>query len=137
MKTQMDRARTKTDKKLNQMEREIGRIYENDPALLRALSKYQRYMQSVEDNTKDLYEEYINADDDHKDEAKKAYTDRVKQLTQGNKTYRSIVNAFVRTLATVNQKAVDVANNSMTEVYAINYNQVAVDCKKVGIKVDG
>jgi hypothetical protein len=40
-------------------------------------------------------------------------------------------------MAKVNQEALDVVNESMAGVYCINYNQIATECKRAGIKVNG
>lgn len=133
-----DRARQETDKQLNQMERAIGRIYQNDPALNRIKKKYMAYMKDVEEATKDAYTAYKNeTDTKRKAELKKAYMDEVKALTLENKKYKSIVSEFTRIMAGVNQQAIAVANSEMKKIYIENYNQVAVDCREAGIKVNG
>ena len=133
-----DRARQETDKQLNQMERAIGRIYQNDPALNRIKKKYMAYMKDVEEATKDAYTAYKNeTDTKRKEELKKAYMDEVKALTLENKKYKSIVSEFTRIMASVNQQAIAVANSEMKKIYIENYNQVAVDCREAGIRVNG
>lgn len=133
-----DRARQKTDKQLNQIERAIGRIYQNDPALNRIKKKYMAYMKDVEEATKDAYTAYKNEiDTKRKAELKKAYMDEVKALTLENKKYKSIVSEFTRIMAGVNQQAIAVANSEMKKIYIENYNQVAVDCREAGIRVNG
>ena len=134
----MDRARKKTDKRLNAMEKEIGRIYKNDPALNRIEKKFDAYMKNVQARTKDLYNAYVNESDrDEKEQKKKAYSDAVQALTLQSAEYRKILKQFTQIMAEVNQKALDVVNDSMIEIYTINYNQVAEECRKVGIKVNG
>jgi len=134
----VDRARAQTDKKLNQMEREIGRIYENDPALKRIEKEYAKYMKMVEKRTEAAYKAYMEEDDaEAKADLKKAYSDEVRALTLDSKEYKKLVKRITSTLSEVNQKAVDVANNAMADIYMLNYNQVAVDCRKAGIKVNG
>lgn len=133
-----DRARQETDKQLNQMERAIGRIYQNDPALNRIKKKYMAYMKDVEEATKDAYTAYKNeTDTKRKAELKKAYMDEVKALTLENKKYKSIVSEFTRIMADVNQQAIAIANSEMKKIYIENYNQVAVDCREAGIRVNG
>lgn len=134
----MDRARTQTDKKLNQMEREIGRIYEHDPALIRIEREYAKYMTMVKKRTEASYKAYVRETDwDIKMELKKAYSDEVRALTLDSAEYKKLIKKITIILAEVNQKALDVSNKAMREIYAMNYNQVAVDCKKAGIKVNG
>ena len=48
-----------------------------------------------------------------------------------------IIKEFTRVLAQVNQKALDVVNGTLPEVYAVSYNNVADECRRVGIKVNG
>lgn len=133
-----DRARQKTDKQLNEMERAIGRIYQNDPALNRIKKKYMAYMKDVEEATKDAYTAYKDeTDTKRKAELKKVYMDEVKALTLENKKYKSIVSEFTRIMAGVNQQAIAVSNSMMKKIYIENYNQVAVDCREAGIRVNG
>ena len=128
----MDYARKQTDKILNKMEREIGRVYESSPALLAVQKEYAKYMAKVKKETEAEYNAYKEDP-----EQKQAYMDKVKSLTLGSKEYAKLVKKITRILADVNQQALNVSNNAMMEIYMINYNQVAEDCRKAGIKVDG
>ena len=133
-----DKARQKTDKMLAGIERQMGRVYDTDPALLNIQKKYDKYMTSVYKRTEGAYKAFIDADDEEsKKKAKEAYMGQIRRYTIESKEYNSIIKEFVRIMADVNQKALDVVNDSMSEIYAINYNQVAEDCSKVGLKVDG
>lgn len=133
----MDKARQKTDKQLKVLESRIGKVYKNDLALLRIKERYYKYMAQVSERTEGLYLAYKNASDEEKAEAKKAYTEAVRELTEGNKEYRAIIRDLVRAIAGANQRALDEINAEMLEVYVENYNQVAEDCRKVGIEVNG
>ena len=128
----MDRARTQTDKKLDMIEREIGRVYKEHPALLAIEKEYAKYMAKVQKQTEKEYKAYKEDP-----EQKQAYIDKVKALTLGSKEYARLTQKIARVLAEVNQQALEISNNAMLEVYAMNYNQVADDCRKAGIKVDG
>lgn len=133
-----DKARQKTDKMLAGIERQMGRVYDTDPALLNIQKKYDKYMASVYKRTEGAYKAFIDADDEEsKKEAKEVYMGQIRRYTIESKEYNSIIKEFVRIMADVNQKALDMVNDSMSEIYAINYNQVAEDCRKVGLKVDG
>lgn len=133
-----DKARQKTDKMLASIERQMGRVYKSDPALLNIQKKYEKYMASVQKRTEGAYKAFIDADDEEsKKEAKEAYMGQIQRYTIESKEYNRIIKEFVRIMADVNQKALDVVNDYMSEIYAINYNQVAEDCRKVGLKVDG
>ena len=128
----MDRARTQTDKKLDMIEREIGRVYKEYPALLAIEKEYAKYMAKVQKQTEKEYKAYKEDP-----EQKQAYIDKVKALTLGSKEYARLTQKIARVLAEVNQQALEISNNAMLEVYAMNYNQVSDDCRKAGIKVDG
>ena len=133
-----DKARQKTDKRLENMEREMGRIYRSDPALKNIRKEYNAYMKSVSEKTKDIYDAYKNeTNQEEKKHLKKEYEDAVLSLTIYNKKYKQIIESFTSELARVNQEALDIVNRNMVEVYVENYNAIAEECKSVGIKVDG
>lgn len=95
-------------------------------------------MKKVKLDTQELYDSYISATDrDEKAELKKAYSDAVQKLTLGSKQYRSLLDRFTKAMAGANDKALAIANDTMLDIYTMNYNQVADECKKVGIRVDG
>ena len=134
----MDKARKQTDKKLNKMEKDIGRIYKDDPALKSIEKAFAKYMIMVKKKTQASYKAYVDEYDwDKRAELKKVYSDEVKALTMDSPEYRKLVKDFTATLSYVNQKALNISNKAMNEIYAINYNQVAEECKRVGIKVNG
>lgn len=134
----MDKARNKTDKRLNKMEKQMGRVYNNNPALKRVMQKYLDYMDGVQEALQADYDAYMNEDDQNtKRELKKAYTAKIQAFTIGSKEYNAIIDEFTTVMAQVNQKAIDIANDAMIDVYCDNYNQVADDCRKAGIKVNG
>jgi chromosome segregation ATPase len=133
-----DRARTQTDKRLESMEKEIGRVYQNSPAMKRIVKKFNTYMKDVQDQTADLYDAYMQESDrDEKIKKKKAYSEAVQELTLRSKEYRKILKEFTQVMAETNQQALKVANDAMVDIYVMNYNQVADECRKVGIKVNG
>lgn len=133
-----DRARQKTDKMLRDLERRVRAIYESDPSLLRIQAKYDKYMESVESQTKEAYWAFQNETDTNtRQTLKKKYIEDVKKLTIKNKVYKDMMSEFTRIMASVNQSALDLVNAEMTDVYTLNYNQLAVDCRKIGIKVNG
>lgn len=138
MKPILDRARQKTDKRLNKIEKEIGRMYRTHPALLEVQKEFANYMKMVEKKTAKSYKAYVDeTDSEKKAELKKEYASEVEELTLKSKVYNKLVTKIVRALAIVNQEALDIVNDAMIGIYVDNYNQVAVDCKKVGIKVNG
>lgn len=133
-----DKARQQTDKKLNKLERDIATLYRTNDELLKMQREYDAYMEYVQKETQDAYDAYDNeSDSDKKEELRQIYVDEVSTLTINNKDYKKLVKKITKAFATVNQLALDMTNSVMAEIYAINYNQVAVDCRKVGIEVNG
>lgn len=134
----MDKALRLTDKKLEALESKMGRVYKNDPALKRIKKEYLNYMKMVQDRTESSYKAYIEAvDENTKEELKRAYMDEIRSLTIESAAYKKLIKKFTKVMADVNQKALNLVNAEMPEIYVINYNQVAADCKKIGIKVNG
>lgn len=134
----MDKARKKTDKQLIDMERNISRVYETHPALIEVEKKYRKFMDMVAKRTKKAYNAYANeTDKEAKDKLKKVYMDEIKALTVNSKEYQKLIDEITTVLARVNQDAVDIVNAGMLTIYAENYNQVAEECRKAGIKVNG
>lgn len=132
----MDIARQKTDKRLQKMEREIGRIYENNPALKNIQKEYLKYMAVVNKKTKKAYLEYKNADgQEEKRLLKQAYIDQVKALTVESVEYNKLMHRYAMALSEVNAQALEYINDNMDMIYADNYNDIATECKKMGIKV--
>lgn len=133
----MDRARKRTEKKLRSLEKRVKGVYANDPSLLRMLKRFEQYMNEVDEATHEAYLEYNNAEwGEMRDKAKRAYMEAVRRLTIENRMYNDMISRFTEVMAEVNQQALDVINAEMDDIYMLNYNQVAVDCKKVGIKVE-
>lgn len=134
----MDKARTQTNKELNKIDRKIGRIYQSDPALKNIQKEYNKYMKMVQEKTQSSYDAYINETDrEIREDLKKAYMNEVRSLTIESKQYRKLIQKFAKVMSGVNEEALKVVNDSITDVYTLNYNQVAVDCKEVGIEVNG
>ena len=131
-----DRARQKTDKQLKKIEGEVGRVYKNNSALLAVRKEFTKYMGKVKRETQPQYDAYVHAKED-KDKLKQEYIKAVKNMTVFSKEYKKLVNKVTSVLANVNQQALDIVNNEMISIYTENYNQVAEDCRKVGIKVNG
>lgn len=134
----MDNARKQTDKELKRLEQQIGRVYKLYPALLVAEKKMTEYLKEVDEQTKKEYDAYQKETDrKKKEELKKAYADKVEKLTLKSPRYKRLQDMFTTALAQANQAALDITNKAMPNIYMINYNQVANDCEKIGIKVNG
>lgn len=132
-----DRARSKTDKILKDIEGTISALYKNNPDLINAQRKYRQYMRQVNKLTETVKKEYdAETDAVKKQKLKQDYIKQVEQYTTNNSQYKKLVEEICRIMATVNQKALDIVNDRLEEIYMINYNQVAVECKRVGIEVE-
>lgn len=133
-----DRARRLTDKRLADTEKKISRMYKTHSALIQARKEYDAYMKQVEKRTEASYLAFRDEKDiEHKAELKKAYGDEIRVLTIESKEYNRIIEKLVNAITQVNQEAVRYINSQMAQVYMENYNQVAVECERVGIKVNG
>ena len=133
-----DKAREKTDEKLRQMERNIAKMYKTHPAIVSIEKEWDAFMKDIQEQTEDLYLAFRSeTDTSTKKELKKEYTQKVRELTLKSEKYKKLIEKFARTMASVNQDALDIVNGEMIEIYADNYNEVANDCKKVGIEVNG
>lgn len=133
-----DKARAQTDKTLELMEKEISRVYDKNPALISVYKEYKQYMDMVQEHTEGLYKAYIDESDKNiRLDNKKAYMDAIRALTIESADYRKLIKKIAKAITKVNKQALNIANGAMQEIYVANYNQVAVDCEKVGIKVNG
>ena len=120
------------------MERNIGRVYRTYPALIAVEKEYKAYMDKVKKSVSEEYEAYKNETDvTLKKELKQAYSDKLSSLTIQSKEYKKLVKKVAEVLAKANQYALDIVNAEMISIYTENYNQVADECKRVGIKVNG
>lgn len=114
----------------------MSRVYKSNPALLKIQKEYTDYMSMVAERTESLFKAFKNEKDINilKDK-KKAYMDAVMHYTVDSKEYKALIKRFTKVMAQVNQKALDILNDDMAEVYVIGYNAVEDDCRKAGIKV--
>lgn len=133
-----DKARQKTDKELDIMEKEISRVYSKNPALISVQKEYAKYMGMVQKRTESLYKTYIDESDKNiKQEKKEAYMAELRALTIESSEYKKLIKKVANAITETNKQALDIVNDAMQEVYVMNYNQVAEECEKVGIKVNG
>ena len=133
-----DKARIQTDRKLNQIDGQIGRVYKDSPALLSVEKEYAKYMAMVKKRTESAYKAYIEEEDkDIKAENKKAYMGELRRYTLESAEYKKLVDKITDALAEANGEALGIINDAMVDVYVDNYNAVADECERVGIKVNG
>ena len=133
----MDEARKATENRLDGLEKGINALFSHDKTLNSAMNALQKYLDKVQKLTEASYKAYMNeSDKDIKAEAKKAYMDEIRKHTIDSKEYQKLTEAVVDALARVNEKALAATNAEMPEIYAVNYNQVATECREVGIDVE-
>lgn len=124
-----DAAREYTDEEMEEMERELSRIYRRSRSEL--MEEWEKYMQNAAVRLSALYMAYQNATDaNSKAQALKAYQDALQNQTLRNKWYRDMVVSTTRRLANVNQIATDYINGKLPEIYQVNYQQAARDLLK-------
>lgn len=134
----MDRTREQTDKTLAKMERRIKSVYSENSDLKRVKKKYDQYMARVQERTRTAYNAFVHETDTNKRaELKKAYADEIRAYTVESKEYQGLVDEMTDAIAKANEQALAISNSEMFKIYAMNYNQVADDCRKAGIKVNG
>ena len=126
-----DKARVLTDKKLKALEKRISKAYKE--ALKDITEEWERYMERGKKRLSRLRLAFLNASDADKAKAKKAYTDALRNYTLRNAQYDTMVDMVTTRLAEVNKTALSYANDSLPEIYTLNYNQLSADAKKLGI----
>lgn len=131
-----DKARIQTEKLLSKSEKDIEKVYTSNKELKKAIKEYTKYMERLQKATEGLFKAYKDEEDiNAKKDAKNAYIAEILAQTIESKEYQRIISKLTASITKVNQKALDKINEITAEIYAINYNQVAEDCRKVGIKV--
>lgn len=134
----MDKARIQTDKILHNTLKDIGRVYKTSSALSRIMKEINKYMNNVEKATETSYRAYVEEYDINvREEKKRLYMSEIRALTLESKEFNVLMRKFTHALALTNQEALARVNASMPEVYMVNYNQVAGECRKAGIEVNG
>ena len=134
----IDRAASKTDKRLEEIEKRLHKIYEQAQDDL--TKSWKNYMEAQNAYVKDLQEAYGRAKDfgtpEEVREIGKQLGVAKAERTLQNQYYKDMVKETTRKLANVNQTALNYVNGQMFWVYSTNYNQAAKDADKVGFRFD-
>lgn len=134
----MDVAARKTDKRLEEIEKRLHKIYEQAQDDL--TKSWKNYMEAQNAYVKDLQEAYGRAKDfgtpEEVREIGKELGVAKAERTLQNQYYKDMVKETTRKLANVNQTALNYVNGQMYWVYSTNYNQAAKDADKVGFRFD-
>lgn len=134
----IDTAAKKTDKRLEEIEKRLHKIYEQAQDDL--TKSWKNYMEAQNAYVKDLQEAYGRAKEfgtpEEVREIGKQLGVAKAERTLQNQYYKDMVKETTRKLANVNQTALSYVNGQMFWVYSTNYNQAAKDSDKVGFRFD-
>ena len=131
----MDKAHSRTDKMLEQMERELTTIYSNAHANVQ--KEWLKYMESASDELAELQEAYDKAkkagDMESQRKLGRELRAMKKEYTVQNDRFKQVVEITALVIAVVNKKATAYINGQLPTVYALNYNYFASSFSKMGI----
>ena len=127
-----DAAREWTDKRLEVMEKHIEQIYKQARGEL--TEKWQAYMRRGKERLTTLYNAYLSAPPDKKQEYLQKYQAALQSYTLKNKWYRDMVDETTLRLAKTNEIAAKYINGQIPAVYATNFNFIDEDALATGIK---
>lgn len=129
-----DEAREWTDEELEDLEKELTRLYKK--ANKEITAEWRAYMDRTATAVAALWFAYQNAHEvQEKADALKAYQDAVRSRTLGDQRYRAMVKQTTKRLARVNQIAADYINGRLPDIYDVNYRQIARDFVNAGYTV--
>ncbi len=116
-------SRRKTDERLREMEEHLTGIYTRAYKTLRV--RWDEYLLPLDKEIERLRLEMKNATDkDEKKDARKQYTQAVKNRTVRDQRFRDMAANLTENLANVNKTALAYVNGELPDVYAINYNDM-------------
>lgn len=127
-----DKAREWTDKRLELMERHLSAVYTQ--AKDEISEKWEDYMRKAEKRLKSLYDAYLQAPPEEKQENLQKYQAALQNYTLKNKWYSDMVDETTLRLANVNKIASDYMNGQIPAIYATNYNFIDPELQSLDIK---
>lgn len=127
-----DAARQWTDERLLEMEAHLKAVYTQ--AQNEITEKWDAYMRRGEIRIENLYNAYMTAPPDKKQEYLQRYQAALQSYTLKNKWYRDMVDETTLRLAKVNEIAAAYINGQIPAIYATNYNFIDQDALATGIK---
>lgn len=127
-----DAARQWTDRQLLEMEAHIRQIYTQAQAEI--TEKWRDYMERTEPKLESLYNAYLSAPPDKKQEYLQKYQQALQNYTLKNKWYRDMVDETTLRLANTNEIAAKYINGQIPAIYATNFNFIDEDALATGIK---
>lgn len=129
-----DKSHILTDKKLEEMERQLSAIYSR--AKKEVGKTWTKYMKESEKELAELQEAYdLAKKSGDRDEIKrtgKALGRAKREVTIKNKHYKALTETLAREISHVNETAVAYINDQLPEVYVMNYNALKESVDGVG-----
>lgn len=116
-----DRARKQTDAWLKKLEKEIAGVYRQSQDEITAA--WNAYMTQGQERLDRLWQAYQNAPAGQRRAAKQAWQEAMRNYTLQNQQYRAMVEDVTYKIAHANEMALAYVNNSLPDIYALNYNQ--------------
>ena len=118
-----DKAHSKTDLKLEQMEKHLSAIYSASQRKIQ--SKMLEFAKSIEPETSELLKAIKKAKtEEEKSKAKKAYLQYFKKEVVKSKAFKNLSAEIALDLFDTNTEATDYINSQTPEIYALNYNWI-------------
>lgn len=121
-----DMARVYTDRKLNELTKELERVYSR--ALDETQAAWNKFMAKHEGKANTLYKAVRDAetlgDDAQIAAARKAYKEYLTKTMQGDRAYKQTVDDISYRLAKVDRDAYNIVNGYLPDIYAANYNSL-------------
>ena len=123
---ELDSARKYTDRELAKLERKISQTYRKSAKLI-----YKDYVQYMDRAEKRILKQKMahtaalrSGDKELIAKAEKALQDAKFSVTLQDVRYKQMLEVTTKRLATVNQTAIDYANERVPNIYSVNYNQM-------------
>ena len=118
-----DKAHSKTDLKLEEMEKRLSAIYSASQRKIQA--KMLEFAKSIEDETDELLKAIKKAKtEEEKSKAKKDYLQYFKKEVVKSKAFKDLSAEIALDLFDTNTEATDYINSQTPEIYALNYNWI-------------
>lgn len=123
-----DKAHTKTDQKLEEMEKRLSAIYSRAEKAVQ--KKMADYAKSIDEKSAELLQAYKDAEtEDEKRKAKKAYIRFYRQVVK-SKEFVSLSATVADDLYKANVEASAYINSQTPSIYALNYNYINAEMAK-------
>lgn len=123
-----DKAREYTDRKLQELERELERVYARAKSEIE--TEWRKYMEKHGAKAETLYNSLLNARKSgiraDIEKAEQLYQAEMKRITTHSAQYKRMVNELSSNLAHIDQEAYRLANNILADIYAVNYNDLKI-----------